>query len=412
MQPMQRQGFTNQQIKDALHAVNGRKTVSFRLDIIRGGARVRSIPGDGTVTLDRNRSIQRTAQFKIFEEIDWIKDQIKPYMLLQMPDKMIGEDTYIMPCYIFDKLNLVAAEFDALGVTGADLEQGYIRTSKRTEQWAEFPLGIFMPISHTRHNENGLQYWSVEAYDRNLILKEDCVIDRLFVPEGTLYIDAIGQILAGAGIENLLIKEDSASKIPTDREFDIGTSKLDIINTMLQEIGYNDIHVNADGTHIISKYREPSATDVVYAYKDDELSIIEADDDSETDFYDIPNVIISVCENPETEEIYRSVWVNDKPESVLSTVSRGRTVVSEIYRPDMIENQSALDEYNRRIAFEKNQIYENATIRTSPNPLHEIGDVILLDKPGLRGVFVQQSWTITLNHATNMTHRIKRLVEL
>ena len=83
---------------------------------------------------------------------------------------------------------------------------------------------------------------------------------------------------------------------------------------------------------------------ITFTYKDDELSVICDGLSENIDYFNVPNIFIAVVSSPEVAEL-KSVYINTNPASPLSTSGRGRKIVSQIYKPDMISSQSQLDEY-------------------------------------------------------------------
>jgi hypothetical protein len=358
--------WSDREIKDALCAVSGSQCVKFRYDVLRGGVRRASVHAEGSVSFNRFNEIQRTARFTLHEEIDWLLDEIKPYMLLRMPN---GE-------------------------------------------FAEFPLGVFILSTPNRSSANSLTTWTVEAYDRTVILAEDSLVEPLYFAAGTAYLDAVQSVLVGAGVSQVLISDSADTVLAADREFEPGTKKIEVVNALLSEINFNPIYCDAEGRFVISKYREPGLLDAGWVYAADKTSIIGRDTQSNLDYFNMPNVFIAACSNPDLEEDYVSVWTNDNPVSKFSTVQRGRSIVSDIYQPDQITSQEDLDAYIRRIAFEANQVYEPIRFITALNPLHERADVLSLQHPDATGVFVESSWSFPLAASGQMTHEARRLVVL
>ena len=407
-----RDGYTEQEVKNALHGRSGSRQIKFRFDVIQNGAVVKSVVADGSVSLSTENTIQRTAQFTLYEEIDWLKDEIKPVFLLRMPDSTSGTVVYIMPCSVFDSLNLTAAQFDALNLTGADIDNGFYTSGGRSEKWIEFPLGVVVPSTPTRQSEDAETSWAVEAYDRTVILKEDCFIENAYYAAGTSYLSVINDILLDAGVENVL-SDSSDEVLAADREFEYGTSRLEAVNALLSEINFNPIFCDADGNFVLEKYVEATAANPDYTYAADDLSVIGRDTQSEIDSYAIPNIFIAVCSNPDLDEDYRSVWVNNNPASRLSTVQRGRNIVSEIYQPDSITSQDALDAYIAKIGQEATlRGYEQFTFITALMPIHGSGDVLNISHPDVSGTFVESEWSMDLSHDAEMSHTAKRIVML
>lgn len=406
--------FSAQEIKNALHGRSGSRTVKFRCDVLRNGATpgtVRMI--DGSVALNRFSTIQRTARFTLAEEIDWLSDELRPVMLLKMNDAGKESISRIMPCAVFDALCLTAAEFDALNITGADLDNGYVTVAGRVEQWVEYPLGVFIPSTPRRNTIDGVTSWEVEAYDRTVILKEDSITEALYFEAGDNYLDAVQSVLISAGISNIIIDDYTDLVLPNSRVFDIGTSKLSISNTLLSEAGYNPVSFSAQGEALLIKYVDLSARSVDYIYAANDLSVIDRDTSIELDAYGVPNIFIAVCSNPELKEDYVATWINDSPVSRLSTVSRGRNITSEIYQPDSIASQEALDSYIAHIGWEATlRGYETLEFSTALMPIHGSGDILSISHSDVTGIFVESSWEMPLKAGERMTHSARRLIGL
>jgi len=401
--------WSDQEILDALHGKDGAQEIRYRADVLRGGARDRAVslaPG-GSVTLSTEDVILRAGSFNLYGAVDPLTEEIKPYMLLRMEDgvyraTMVYE--FNRKGYTWAELHERDLAFDALG-------RFTLQDDVSKPQYAEFPLGVFIPSTPARSSANGLDTWKIEAYDRTQILAEDGLDEPLFVAAGTKYLDAVLSVLAGAGITNVMIADYVDTAIPADREFEVGKTKQEVCNTLLGEINYNPIFCDADGRFVIQAYQEPTAAAADITYRADALSIIGRDTATETDYYKVPNVFIAVCSNPDLNEDYRSVYINDNPVSPLSTVRRGRRIISEIYRPDQIASQSDLDAYARRMAFERSlAASETVTFSTTPMPVHGRAEDVELQHPDASGVYREVGWTIYLDADKDMEHIAKRTV--
>lgn len=411
---LRREDLTGKQIEEVLHAPGGSREIHFRFDLLRDGAVLKHLDALGSVTYREESEIKHTARFKIYDtDINWLTDRIQPYMLVRMPDKVIDESIQIMPVGIFDSLNLTAAKFDQLNLTAARIDAGMAIQINREEVFAEFPLGVFIPSTPTRVADESGTYYNVEAFDLTVILQEDSLTERLFFPAGTKYLDAVQSILVGAGVDQVFIVDESEAAFQTDREFEIGERKLALCNTLLEEISFNQLTCDENGNILVSRYREPTPEQIAYTYRSNENSVVLPQISDSIDYYNVPNVFIAVCSNPELEQDFRSVYVNDNPNSKLSTVRRGRRIVSEVFQPDMIANQEALDEYVRRIAFEQSQVNRKIQFYTLLMPIHGVRDVLLLDCEELvNGIYVQTGWTMELQAGARMLHEAKGLVEV
>lgn len=405
--------WSDQEILDALHGRNGAQEIQYRADVLRGGARDREVPlaPGSSITLNTEDAILRAGRFELYGPVDPLTEEIKPYMLLRMGDKIVDATIIVQTCAERDALDYTCAQWDALDMTCAELDAGVISSGTRIKQFAEFPLGVFIPSTPARKSTGGVDVWSIEAYDRTLILAEDGLDEPLFIAAGIKYLDAVLSVLAGAGVTNVMIADYVDTEIPADREFEVGKTKQEVCNTLLGEINFNPIFCDADGRFVIQAYQEPTAAVADITYRADHLSIIGRDTTTETDYYKVPNVFIAVCSNPDLNEDYRSVYVNDNPVSPLSTVRRGRRIVSEPYRPDQIASQADLDAYVKRMAFERAlAAFEAFKFYTAPNPIHGRAEDVELQHPDASGVFRETAWTIYLDADKDMEHTVKRTV--
>lgn len=405
MKNLAQNGLSHEQVYDALHFKSGTSHIKFRYDLIRNGVNYKSIDvSSASVSLKHDDEISRTAKFTINGEqgIDWLGDMIKPYMLVS-----VNTGFKSLNCAAVDSLNITWSRFSKLKLSAAHLNCK-LRNVTAIDKLAEFPLGVFVLSTPTKTTVGQYTKYEVEAYDQSIILREDCLTERYLMPKGTNYIDEIQELILSAGISKI-IADISPIALPVDREFSIGESKLSIINKLLSEINFDKLCVNSEGAFLIQKYREPNALNLSYTYKDDELSVLYDESTAEQDFYNVPNVFIAVVSNVELEQDYRSVYVNSNPASKLSTISRKRKIVSEVYRPDVIASQADLDKYILKIAFEKSQVFETIKFSTALMPIHENNEILQIFNRNTSGIYQETAWDIELSVGGKMTHEARRI---
>lgn len=389
---------------ELFRAKGGTREIRYRAEVLRNGSRVRDINiSGGNVSLDKDGDILRTAQFDLAEPINELSEELKLYMMLRVEDAVEASFTtyrFNVQGYTWDELETRGMVFDALG-------RFALADDVKIEQWREWPLGVFVPSTPTRTGENGENKWSVEAYDRTVILKEDGLSEPLFIAAGTQYIDAIESILFKAGINSVLVVDANTAQIAADRIFEVGTSLLTIINALLDEINYDPIYCDETGRFMIQKYKPTDKTTPDITYAAGELSIIGANTSATTDYYKVPNVFIALCSNPDLQQDYRSMFVDDSPVSPFSTIRRGRRIMSEIYKPEQITEQTSLDDYVARKAHEvKVAASETITFTTAPT-IHGRAENVEIRHPDVNGVFLEVSWSLPLDGG-EMEHTAKR----
>ena len=366
-------GYTKEQVMDQLHGTSGsRGLVKFRCELLsKDDVKLGELTaGSGRVALDSLAEIKRTAAFQVTEQegqdIDWLNDRIRPVFCLQMPDG---------------------------GFT-------------------EWPLGVFLLSSPTRADENRKIKRSIEAYDNSLTLKEDRFTDRYKIDVGTKYTEAITTILNGAGIWKINITAHTGT-LSTDKEFEIGTTKLQAVNQLLAEINYTSVWVDENGYFTAKPYQLPVNREVEYEYRDDDLSIIHPGANEELDLFSVPNQWVRYVSNPDKTVTLRSVYTNELSTSPTSTANRGRTIV-DIAAVDDIYDQTTLDEYTQRKAYEASQVYGRFDFSTALMPHHSFLDCLFVEHTayGISYKYIETGWSMDLQAGGRQVHSCRRVIQI
>lgn len=356
---------------EVMRMLMGNRTIDFSFDVMDNRERILCrVSATGSVSFDSTRAIMGTASLSIQEEN---LNKLAEYY----------SDMRIRPC------------FKLLTPTG----------------WLAYPLGIFIMTSPKRSLRDNTVYWDVDCFDKGIILREDRLQDRLYIPAGSNYISQVKNILLTAGIDKYII-ENSGLTARYDLEFEIGTSKLDVINNLLYAINYYPIHFDNNGFAESSRYIEPMQRETQFSYMTDENSLVLPDASQFNDFFNVPNVVIRYLDHPDGEPL-RSVFVNDNPNSPVSTVRRGRRIV-DVESVDDIADQGTLDEYTKRYAIEKSQVFDSVYLNTALMPMHGFKNCIFLrcDDLKIETKYMEYAWGMDLKAGGKMTHQLKRVVYL
>ncbi|MBW3113480.1 hypothetical protein KYJ26_16625 [Bacillus sp. MCCB 382] len=365
MLSLERDGFTAEQVKKALHSAHRR--LDFRYELLdKNGNKKSDLYNviNGEVTQQSLATIKRKAKFRLREDgnIDFLTDRIRPIVRL------------------------------------------FVRNG-----WAEFPMGEFFLSSPTRYESDGQVFREVDAYDGLIVLNDDKFTEVYNIPSGTNYTQAVIDILASAGISKYNIER--ADKVTSkDISFEVGKEKLYAVNELLRGINYESIHVDVNGYFTSSNYRSPTERASEYDYVTDSDSVIAGGYSEELDIFDLPNVWSVVVKDSETETIsLSSAYTNDNPNNSLSTVSRGRNIVD--YREiDNVADQATLDAYVQRLAYEASQKFGKVEFETAIMPIHDYADVFTVQFSDLNvsGKYSETSWTMPLEVGAKMKHEIRR----
>lgn len=355
-----------------LHMEDGTREIKFRYDLLNLNdikiGELTSIPG-GRLGLNSLAQIKRKGKFTFkeneFKDINWLNDRIQPFLMLKMGN-----------------------------------------------EWIEWPLGIFLISSPSRKTRNNAIYRDVEVYDTSLILLEDKFDTRYRISAGTNYVEAITQIINEAGIWKVNIAP-MVGDIKIDKEFEIGTSRLEAVNELLKEINYTSIWVDEVGYFTSKPYVLPTHRTVEYEYRNNDMSIILPDTSTEEmDLFSVPNKWVVVASNPETEPLV-SRYTNDNAGSPTSTVNRKRNIVD--YREiDDILDQKTLDEYVQRIAYEASQVYGKFIFETAIMPHHSYMDSLYCEHTnlGIANKYIETNWEIELKAGGKMLHSARRVMQI
>lgn len=367
MQQIEHGIYTRQQIINMLHGP--KIEMKFRYDLLnKSEHKLGELDGveDAEVNMSALADIKRAARVKMKDDtgIDWLNDRIQPFVLFKMPDG-----------------------------------------------WIEYPTGIFLLSSPQRKEDSGSIYRDVECYDGLQVLLDDKVDSRFTIAQGTRYTIAINNMLAGAGISKGQITPSSAT-LQTDREWEIGTPKLRIINELLQEINYTSLWCDEWGYYVATPYILPIDRQIEYEYADNELSVLYDGVTEKLDLFNVANKWVVTQSNAETVPL-TSIYSNTNPDSPTSTINRGRTIV-DFRKVDNIADQTALDDYTRRIAYDASQVFGYLEFETAIMPFHSYMDMLQIrySKLNIDNRYVETNWTIPMRIDGRMKHKVRRVVQI
>lgn len=342
------------------------KTIDFRVDVLRGGVPFTQLIFNSapTVFCDSEAQIKMSMRgtFLFNPDVDYINDELRP----------------------------VAT------INGKDHNYGVYKIVTRS----------------SRFNDAGIQYDTIEAYDRTVALTWTKFEKRPYYAKGNSYDSVISGYLAEAGIKNIILIPSGQTLRVARSDWEIGDSYLTAANDLLSEINYNPLYCDVNGNIVLKPYEAPSA-DVINHQYNEESAILAPSISTETDLYNKPNVFIAVVENPEYSWSSTSMWYakseNDSPASKFSTINRGIRI-PEVVRLKNIASQSALTQYAEKLRNESMQTNELVDLTTAIMPDHNVGDVVALVHPKINGIFKEISWQLTMQPGASMTHKLRRVV--
>lgn len=275
---------------------------------------------------------------------------------------------------------------------------------------AEHPLGIFLPATIREEEQDGLELVKVDAYDRGLRVRDTNSAELLYWPAGTLYLDAVEQLLTAAGIQTVF-KTPNAAELAEAREgWEPGVSYLAVANELLAEINYKPVWFSETGIAMLEPAAVPDASAIRHRFDSaDRETRMVRQLGRETDIWNAPNVFHVTCANPEKDGLMSATAVNDNPQSPLSTVRRGRRIC-RFEQVNNIADQAALNAYAEKLRNDSMISGETITVTTGLRFGFGVDDVVGIHYGDLTAIGIERGFEMRLEVGGRMTHRIERVV--
>lgn len=230
-------------------------------------------------------------------------------------------------------LDLDVAEAGKLRIADLPLESLRVRPVCVIQGLPENPLGTFLVSAAVEDWEATGRVWSLELLDRCTVPSQDAVEEAYAVASGTNIMLEVQAILASAG-EALAIDESVTLATNSGMVWEAGTSKLKIINDLLDVAGYNALWMDGYGNLKVTPRVLPADRSILYELlgfprelRDGAQSIYRPGWQRDRDSFGVPNKVIAVqAAGGEDEEAIVGVWTNEDPTSPYSYPSRGRWI--------------------------------------------------------------------------------------
>lgn len=211
------------------------------------------------------------------------------------------------------------------------------------ESW---PVGTYLLTSPTEnHTETGVTY-DVGLLTKMNVLHEDTVAERYSVTAGTAVTPTVVALIESTG-ETRIAVTDSDSVLTSGMTWEAGTSKLTIINDLLQAAGYWSLWCDGSGLFRVEPYVDPARRPVSFEFEHGERSLHFPDWGREQDHTSVPNRFIAIGQGDQDESPLIGVATNEDPDSPYSFQSRGRWITA-IEEGVEGETQTVFDQYAAR----------------------------------------------------------------
>jgi len=195
------------------------------------------------------------------------------------------------------------------------------------------PLGVFLVANAKESWEDTGRTWQLELLDKCTVPDQDAVEQSFAVPAGTLILQQVKTILTGCG-EAISIDATNTLVTSSNMMWEAGTSKLKIINDLLDVANYNALWMDGQGNFQATPRVLPADRPINYEVlniprelTDGEQSIYRPTWERQRDSFDVPNKVISIqAADGADVQALTGTWTNTDPSSPYSYPTRGRWI--------------------------------------------------------------------------------------
>lgn len=238
----------------------------------------------------------------------------------------------------------------------------------------EYPLGVFIASTPNFLESTWGTTRVLEVYDRLAALAEDATDAWITFPTGTVVTTAVTDLITSTG-EKAGAVTPSAATLRTDQTFEPGTSKLAIINDLLDAAGFFSIWCDEHGQYQLTPYTAPQNRPIAWTFEDSTKAVHSPEHSGTEDLYKIPNRVVAVAQGIGDVPDLVSVAVNENPDSPYSFQSRGRWITTTI-SDAKATSQAVLDAYAQRRLQELSSVTATKIIKHGYLPLR-LNDAVL-----------------------------------
>lgn len=265
--------------------------------------------------------------------------------------------------------------------------------------------GIYMIISSPLTYGDSYDTTSLELYDESYVLAQSAFDSRHFYAAGTLYTDVFRSILSEMNVARQYI-DASAATMQIDREFAVGENVLKSLNTLLVEAGFDTLHYDGNGYAKCTLKTNKMAPE--YVYKTDAFSKVYPGISRKRDIYGLPNVFVGLVSTPDQNVLTYKVE-NHNADSGLSIERRGYKL-TKVYKLDSIASQQELEDYVNKLLTDSMMAVEGVTISTNIQPGHDFQNCLQIEHDDLSGLYIEKSWSYSLENGAAMQHYAEKKV--
>lgn len=288
---------------------------------------------------------------------------------------------------------------------------------RRLQPWVkvngvEWSLGVFIPESPSRQYHPWGVDFTVDIYDLLTVLDEDCVPSTYSIKAGTRLTPVIEKLIRGANEWNYAITPSTKTN-KRSMTWEAGTSKLTIINDILDYLEYFSLTCNPDGQFTAIPYVLPKYRPVAWRLFEGSNAVHSAEFSYTHDLYSVPNRVVYLVQTAGTgipgvpaQYSFRSSYENHDPTSMFSYERRGRWV-TQVKTDAEADSQAELDKKVKKRIQRAQSPMEKVDIENAVLPL-KLNEIVYFRSNGIDLPTTVRKWEMTLEPGQLMRTTLRR----
>lgn len=237
-------------------------------------------------------------------------------------------------------VDLAVAAAGTVRVGAVDLVTARIRPVLVVDGLPDQPLGAYLVTAAPEGWSGTHREFSLELHDRCTVLDQDKVDVTFTAATGTPILTVVKSVVASAG-EAIDVDASDARQLGAPMVWPAGTSKLSIVNDLLDVLSYNSLWMDGSGAFRATPYVRPALRATYYAVLNDESGaalrreLVDGDESiyaSEwtrvRDSYGVPNKVIAVGTGSGDDAPLSGSATNTDASSPYSFAARGNRWVA------------------------------------------------------------------------------------
>ncbi len=275
----------------------------------------------------------------------------------------------------------------------------------------QIPLATLLLCSPARQIDN-ITTRDCECYSLLKILQDTKVEEKRLIQAGTNVVNEVNRLIKEVGPYESSNIQGSNKTISVAKIYEVGTTYLEIINDLLDIIGYTSLYIDALGTFTAREYILPQYRQVDLSLAADVQSLISRDISNDIDLFNIPNVFIAYTENIDATPLSYT-YENNNKNSVTSTINRGRRIV-EVQSFEVATLEELITKA-KKMCSDANSVYEHLELSVAlREDLNLYDDCIYVDLPmyDIEGKYILHEASYKCKTGENINLKLRRVVNV